>query len=135
MSLIQFSCGSCSHVAMTPKGLCCRLDILIHLAAWARSLGSAHRSHHFCWNGEKPEHHNPPQFTLESRLMGVLVVCSALKRIIFCFYLIFVPCDDASLAKNSRGAFERNIWAPNLTPDPFLRLNVILSFHFCTRYN
>lgn len=49
---------------------------------------------------------------------------------IFCFYLIFFPCVNASLAKNLRGEAElgRKIWAPGLTPNqsPFLRLPIIL---------
>lgn len=122
------SCGSCSHVVTTPKGPCYKLDIL-KLAAQARSLGSAHRSH-LCWNGEKPKLHASPQVLIEFHFMGVLGVCSAFTRIIFCFYLIFLHV-NASLVKNCRGEeLGRKIRAPSLTPNlsSFLRLNALAPF-------
>lgn len=82
------SCGYCSHVVTTPKGPRYKLDILMWLAAQARSLGSVHRLH-LCWNGEKPKLHAPLQVLIKFHFMGVLGVCSAFTRIIFCFYLTF----------------------------------------------
>lgn len=126
----QVSCGSCSHVVTTPKGPCYKLDIFMQLAAQARSLGFAHRSH-LCWNGEKPKLHAPPQVLIEFHFMGVLGVCSAFTRIIFCFYLTFL-CVNASSVKNRRGEEElgRKIRAPSLTPNlsSFLRLNSLTPF-------